>query len=126
MNKILLAPMFAAVEGAANVPEGFIPKLGYGLQIAVIGILIVFAVLALIMGVLYLFELIFYKLPNKQKVASAAPKAAPVVTTVPAAPVAATSADDDEIAAVIAAAIAAYYEQSAPTSKYRIKSFRRI
>lgn len=125
MKNILLAPMFAAVEGAANVPEGFLPKLGYGLQIAVIGILIVFAVLALIMGVLYVFELVFYKLPQKQKAAPAAPKAEPVVSTAPAAPVAAAS-DDEEIAVVIAAAVAAYYEQAAPTSKYKIKSFRRI
>ncbi len=126
MKNILLTPMFAAVEGAANVPEDFLGKLGYGLQIAVIGILIVFAVLALIMGVLYVFELVFYKLPNKQKSAPAAPKAAPVVSTAPAAPVAAASANDEEVVAVIAAAVAAYYEQTAPTSKYKIKSFRRI
>ena len=126
MNNILLSVMFAAVEGAANVPEGFLPKLGYGLTIALIGMGIVFAILAIIMGVLYLFEYFFYTLPNKAKKAPESPKAAPVVTTAPAVPVAATSSDDDEVAAVIAAAIAAYYEQSAPTSKYRIKSFRRI
>ena len=125
MNNILLAPIFAAVEGAANVPEGVIEKLWYGIQVAVIGMSMVFAILAIIMGVLYLFEYFFYTLPKKQKEASAAPKAAPVVTAAPAAPVAASS-DDDEVAAVIAAAIAAYYEQNAPTSKYRIKSFRRI
>ena len=127
MNNILLAPIFAAVEGAANVPEGFIPKFGYGLQIALIGIGIVFAVLALIMGVLYAFEYFFYTLPNKAKKAPEAPKAAPVKTPAPAVTLAsATAENDDEIAVVIAAAVAAYYEQAAPTSKYRIKSFRRI
>lgn len=128
MKNILLAPIFAAVEGAANVPEGFLEKLWYGLQIAVIGICIVFAVLAMIMGVLYLFEYFFYTLPKKQKSAPASNAPVSVAKPVPvAAPVAvAASADDDEVAAVIAAAVAAYYEQVAPTSKYRIKSFRRI
>ncbi len=127
MNNILHAPIFAAIEGAANVPEGFLPKLWYGLQVAAIGIGIVFAVLAIIMGVLYLFEYFFYTLPNKKKNAPAAPKAAPAKTTAPAVTLAsATAENDDEIAVVIAAAVAAYYEQAAPTSKYRIKSFRRI
>lgn len=127
MKNILLAPMFAAVEGAANVPEGLFDKLVYGLQVAVIGMGIVFAILAIIMGVLYLFEYLFYTLPNKVKKAPEAPKAAPVATTAPAAPVAtASSENEEEIAAVIAAAVAAYYDQAAPTSKYRIKSFRRI
>ena len=128
MKNILLSVMFAAVEGAVEVPEGFVEKLLYGLQIAVIGICIVFAVLAMIMGVLYLFEYFFYTLPRKAKNAPSAPVSAPAVKSAPvAAPVAVpSSADDDEVAAVIAAAIAAYYEQTAPTSKYRIKSFRRI
>ena len=127
MKNILLAPIFAAVEGAANVPEDILGKLGYGLQIAVIGILIVFAVLAIIMGVLYAFEYFFYTLPNKAKKAPEAPKAAPVKTPAPAVTLPSVSADnDEEIAVVIAAAVAAYYEQAAPTSKYRIKSFRRI
>ncbi len=126
MNNILLSLMFAAVEGAANVPEDFLGKLGYGLQIALIGIGIVFAVLALIMGVLYLFEYFFYTLPNKKKKAPEAPKA-PAVSAAPAVTLPAVSADnDDEIAVVIAAAVAAYYDQAAPTSRYRIKSFRRI
>ena len=127
MNNMLLSVMFAAVEGAAEVPEGFFDKLVYGLLIAVIGICIVFAVLTMIMGVLYLFEYLFYTLPKKQKSAPSANVQAPVVKVAPAAPVVvASSADDDEVAAVIAAAVAAYYEQAAPTSKYRIKSFRRI
>ena len=127
MKNILLSVMFAAVEGAANVPEDVLGKLGYSLQIAVVGILIVFAVLALIMGVLYAFEYFFYTLPNKGKNTTAAPKAAPVAKTPKAAPITAASAgNDDENAAVIAAAVAAYYDQVAPTSKYRIKSFRRI
>ncbi len=127
MKNILLSVMFAAVEGAANVPEGLLPKLGYGLQIAAVGILIVFSVLAIIMGVLYVFEYFFYTLPNKAKKAPEAPKAVPVRSEAPAATLPSVSADnDEEIAVVIAAAVAAYYEQAAPTSKYRIKSFRRI
>lgn len=127
MNNILHSFMFAAVEGAANIPEGVLPKLGYGLQIALIGMGIVFSVLALIMGVLYLFEYFFYTLPNKAKKAPEAPKAPAVNSAAPAVTLPSVSAEsDDEIAVVIAAAVAAYYDQAAPTSKYRIKSFRRI
>ena len=126
MKNILLAPIFAAVEGAANVPEGALEKLWYGIQVAVIGMGMVFAILAIIMGVLYAFEYFFYTLPNKAKKAPEAPKAAPAVSAAPAVTLPAVSAADDEVAVVIAAAVAAYYEQAAPTSKYRIKSFRRI
>lgn len=127
MKNILLSVMFAAVEGSANVPEDVLGKLGYGLQVAVIGMAIVFAILAIIMGVLYLFEYFFYTLPNKVKKAPETPAAAPVASAAPAVTLPAVSADnDEEIAAVIAAAVAAYYDQAAPTSKYRIKSFRRI
>lgn len=125
MKNILLAPMLLAIEGADVVPEGILDRLFYGLQVAAIGIGIVFAILAIIMGVLYLFELLFYKLPAKKAGKPVEPKPAPAPKA-PAAPVAAASADDDEVVAVISAAIAAYYEQNAPTSKYKIKSFRRI
>ena len=120
--------MFAAIEGAANVPEGFLPKLGYGLQVAAIGICLVFAVLAVIMGVLYAFEYFFYTLPNKAKNAQSAAPApkAPAAAPAPAAKAPVAAEADEEIAVVIAAAVAAYYEQAAPTSKYKIKSFRRI
>lgn len=120
MDNMLLSVLFAAVEGAADVPDGFVEKLLYGLQVAVIGIAMVFAILAIIMGVLYLFELVFYKIPNKKN-----------AVDVPVNPGVQVSkdcflSDDSEIAAVIAAAVASYYEQSAPSSKYKIKSFRRI
>ena len=127
MNNILLTHLFAAVEGAANVPEDVLGKLGYGLTIALIGIGIVFTILALIMGVLYLFEYFFYTLPNKSKNTQKTPKTKAVNSTAPAVTLTAVSADnEEEIAVVIAAAVAAYYDPAAPTSKYRIKSFRRI
>ena len=52
----------AVVNDIAAVPEGFFDKLMYGLNVSIIGIITVFAVLALIMGVLYLFRLYFYNL----------------------------------------------------------------
>ena len=125
MKNILLSVMFAAAEGMSNAPDSLWDRISYSFLVTVLGMVMIFSILAIIMGALYLLEYCFYTLPNKKKNTSAAPVATPAVKT-PVAPVAVASADDDEVAAVIAAAIAAYYEQTAPTSKYRIKSFRRI
>ena len=88
----------------------------------------VFAVLAIIMGVLYLFRLCFYDIPNKKNSENAQPKAAPAPAVQKvAAPVANVTTEDDELVpVVIAAAVAAYMETNAPKSKYRIRSFKRI
>lgn len=110
------------------VPEGFFDKLMYGLNVSLIGIITVFAVLALIMGVLYLFRLYFYDLPNKKKAEESQAKAAPAPAAVKTvAPVASVTTEEDELVpVVIAAAVAAYMETNAPKSKYRIRSFKRI
>lgn len=118
----------AVVNDMAAVPEGAFDKLMYGLNVSIIGIITVFAVLALIMGVLYLFRLYFYDLPNKKKAEESQPKAAPAPAAVKtSAPVTAVASEEDELVpVVIAAAVAAYMETNAPKSKYRIRSFKRI
>lgn len=128
MRSFLTLAENVAVNEMAQVPEGAFDKLMYGLNISLIGIVTVFIVLAIIMGVLYLFRLYFYDLPNKQKTEAAQPKAAPAPTVAKAtAPVATVTAEDDELVpVVIAAAVAAYMETNAPKSKYRIRSFKRI
>ena len=128
MRSFLTLAENVAVNEMAQVPEGAFAKLMYGLNISFIGIVTVFAVLALLMGVLYLFRLYFYDLPNKQKAEASQPKAAPAPAPVKtAAPVANVTTEDDElIPVVIAAAVAAYMETNAPKSKYRIRSFKRI
>ena len=87
--------------------------LAMGGQTTVIGLAIVFAVLIILMIVLSLFKVIFYKKPKTQ----AAPAAAPAQ----AAPVEEKTAD--ELIAVLTAAVAASLNTS--TYNLRIKSYRR-
>ena len=92
--------------------------LAMGGQTTVIGLAIVFAVLIILMIVLSLFKVIFYKKPKTQ----AAPAAAPAQ----AAPVEKETADDtdeEELIAVLTAAVAASLNTS--TYNLRIKSYRR-
>ena len=87
--------------------------LAMGGQTTVIGLAIVFAVLIILMIVLSLFKVIFYKKPKTQ----AAPAAAPAQ----AAPVEEETAE--ELIAVLTAAVAASLNTS--TYNLRIKSYRR-
>lgn len=101
--------------------EGFIDKLVFGGQMVLIGMSVVFAVLALLLLSLYLFKVFFHDIPSVRKSASKE------IKTVEAAPVATTTqntASDEEIVAVIAAAIAAA-ESENQGLKFRVVSFRR-
>ena len=128
MRSFLTLAENVAVNEMAQVPEGAFDKLMYGWNVSFIGIVTVFAVLAIIMGVLYLFRLYFYDIPNKKNSENAQPKAAPApaVQKVVAPVVNVTTEDDELVPVVIAAAVAAYMETNAPKSKYRIRSFKRI
>lgn len=96
---------------------GFLDTLTFGLQMLLIGMVAVFAVLALLWFCLYLFRILFHDLPAKKA------KETPVEEVEPA-PVAVPATDDDEIVAVIAAAIAAAESENAGL-KFRVVSFRR-
>ena len=89
--------------------------LAMGGQTTVIGLAIVFAVLIILMIVLSLFKVIFYKKPKTQ----AAPAAAPAQ----AAPVEEETADDTDEEELIAVLTAASLNTS--TYNLRIKSYRR-
>ena len=93
--------------------------LAEGGQTAIIGLSTVFSVLIILMIVITIMKMIFYKAPSKP--AASAP--APVVPEAPAAPKA-DEMDDEELVAVITAAIAASLNTS--TYNLRIKSLRRI
>ena len=92
---------------------------------AIVGYLTVFAVLAIIWGVLELFHLVSN---GKKKsagveppaVTSPAPQPAEEATVTPSAPV----TNDDEIVAVIAAAIATAQSEN-PIGSFRVVSFKR-
>ncbi len=94
-----------------------------GLQTTVVGLCTVFAVLIILMLVLKVFDVIFYKpLKPAQKEEVKTEKVVPVVK----APVAqsAESEDDEELIAVLTAAIAASLNTT--TYNLKIKSYRRI
>ncbi len=90
-----------------------------GAVVCVIGLGTVFAVLAILWGVLELMRVIFTAksdAPKKDYEQKAAP--APNPAPAPAA------TDDTELVAVLAAALAAYLGQ--PTSSFRIRNYRRV
>ena len=104
-----------------------------GLPTALIGLLTVFAVLAIVWGVLELFHLISHgrkpkQTPPAQHSAIEPPPSLPLEKAPPVTPEVATpatsTADDEEIIAVIAAAIAAA-ESEQPTGSFRVVSFKR-
>ena len=93
-----------------------------GISTTIIGLLIVFSVLIILMGVLMLFNKIFGKTEKKATVEQPKP-AAPV--SVPAVNQTASAEEsEEELIAVLTAAIAA--SLNTPTYKLRIKSYRRI
>lgn len=96
--------------------------LSMGGETTVIGLGIVFAVLAILMIVLMLFKVFFYKDPAKtvaQEPAKAEPTHAPE-----AAQETAEEEDEEELIAVLTAAVAASMNTS--TYNLRIKSYRRV
>jgi sodium pump decarboxylase gamma subunit len=108
--------------GGAFSPE----RLALAGQMTLLGMGMVFAVLAILWGVLTIFKLIFAKPAKKVKAAPAAPKAEPMVVPEPVVAPAATN--DAELIAVLTAAIAAYEasqgNEVAPGG-FRVVSFRR-
>ena len=98
----------------------------YAGEMTLLGMGMIFAVLALLWGILAIFKLVFVKDSKAKKVAPA-PKAAEPTQEPVAAPVV-QSSDDGELIAVITAAIAAYRaeEGSADIGGFRVVSFRRV
>ena len=92
----------------------YFANLGIGIEVFLIGIITVFAVLSIILGILTVFNLVFNK-QKKEPQPTAAPAPAPVVT----------KNNDDEIIAVIAAAIAAA-ESECGGMKFTVVSFKRM
>lgn len=94
--------------------------LSFGGLTAITGMSIVFGVLVVLMIVLYLFKLIFYKNPKKTAKPVEEVKETPVVET----KAEDDDVDDDELIAVLTAAVAASLNTS--TYNLNIKSYRRI
>ena len=100
-----------------NEKMSFGDGVAYGLQMLLVGMLIVFSVLALLWLALEISGSIFRKLSGQAK-----PAAEKKVEPAPAAPVAAV-ADETELIAVLTAAIAAM--ESAPAARFRVVSCKR-
>ena len=97
-------------------------SIGDGALIALIGMCVVFGVLLLIMGILYLFKAIFGRNSIKQENAK---KAEEKKNQAPAAAAASSASNsEEEIAAAITASVTAMNEKS--DAAYRIKSIKKI
>lgn len=112
----------------------FAERAEYALQGTATGMVMVFAVLALLWGIVSLSKVVFYDIPNKKKAEQANAdkhvETAPAVVAEPAAAAQAPAAQDDgEIVAVITAAIAAMIESGDYGNEFaggfRVVSFKR-
>ncbi len=131
-------PLIAADLGSSmDLTKPLADRISVGLEVALLGMLVVFAVLGLIFAILTLFRVVFYDLPKK-RAGDITPKALETVTEPPVipkkqrtAPIAPTptpaaAGDDPALIAVITAAVAAYMqaEGKAPGS-FRVVSFKK-
>ena len=120
-----------AMEVTSNtIFESVGDAFAYGIPLSLFGFATVFAVLALIWGILSLFKVVFYTIPNARKnpkkaveVKKAEPKVAqPIVTET----VSVQSAQDDSDVEAIIAAIEAYRsETTGKTGGFRVVSFKK-
>ena len=119
--------MYNALTAAAQDLGGaFSPeRLALAGQMTLIGMGMIFAVLAILWAVLAIFKLVFAKPEPKKK-----SEPAPIVEMEPAAPTepVAYVSEDEELVAVITAAVAAYMASEEPNAApggFRVVSFRR-
>ena len=131
-NNVLLGAVSEAVQAATateNLGGAFSPeRWGYAGQMTLLGMVMIFLVLAILWGILAVFAKVMEKGSNvsaAKPVAVSAP--APAAKPAPAA----ASSDDEVIAAVIAAAVAAYMSaegnnEAAYNGGFRVVSFRRV
>lgn len=126
ITKVLLA-----AAGDMSLTE----RLSYGAQVLVIGICTVFAALAVLWGVIAIFKIFMYDLPQKRakKKAEAELKAASDAsaaqdTSEADEPEVATAGDSDaQLIAVISAAVTAYMsQQSGSALPFRVVSYKRV
>ena len=125
---------FAEDKGLNGGELTFGERLSYALQGTVTGMVMVFAVLALLWAVVAVSKIIFYDLPKRKankatenkNVAPETPKAADVA---PQPALAVSEAEDGELIAVITAAVAAMIESGEYKNEFaggfRVVSFKR-
>ena len=121
MNNMMNLPTVLAANGMS-----FSERASEAVTMVVMGMVMVFSVLAIIMGVLMIMERFFAGKAKSGEVKKAAPKPAP---TVAPAPVVQTVEDDGAVIAAITAAISAILAEENGTETYqggfRVVSFKR-
>ena len=100
-------------------------RIAYALERTLIGIIIVFGVLAVIWLVLSLFKFVFYKDPNKNAEKKQAPAAPAPKVQAPAPEIQAPVQNDDAVIAAIVAAISAMRAEQGIVDGFRVVSFKR-
>lgn len=110
--------MDSVMNNGMTIPE----RLSLGLETMLIGLGTVFGVLIIIMGILYLFQFIFYTLPNRKKNQDTKENTISPVEAEPS-PEKDIVESDDELIAAISAAVAVCIDK--PTSAFRVVSFKR-
>ena len=121
MNNMMNLPAVLAANGMS-----FSERASEAVTMVVMGMVMVFSVLAIIMGVLMIMERFFAGKAKSGEVKKEAPKPAP---TVAPAPVVQTVEDDGAVIAAITAAISAILAEENGTETYqggfRVVSFKR-
>ncbi len=128
VNNVLSASTEAADLGGAFSPE----RWAYAGQMTLLGMLMIFSVLAILWAILSLFKVFFARneAAPVEKVAKVktVEKAAEPVPKVASTPILAHT--DEELVAILTAAVAAYIESEGQSESYaggfRVVSFRRV
>lgn len=104
-------------------------KLSIGVEVSLVGIAIVFLVLAILWGILELFRVFFYEIPKKKKEKMQASHAETKEQMIEASPTEANceipddTRMDEELIAAISAAVS--MEIGKPVGSFRVVSFHR-
>ena len=106
-------------------------RITYALEMTALGLLAVFAVLAILWGVLVLFKVFMYDIPQKKAKAQKKVEPAPAVVNEPTVVTPVAASNDDEVVAVIMAAISAYISADPALADeyaggFRVVSFKRV
>ena len=115
----------ASADQAMDIGE----RVTMGLQVTLFGMAVVFSVLLLIWGILVLFRIIFYDIPNRKTAAAKPAESAPVAEPAPepeseSVPVSGEpEGDEAEVVAAITAAVSLMLDK--PQTSFRVVSFRR-
>ena len=113
-------PIFLADAFAYNEPMNIADAIPFGVQTALLGMGVVFAVLIILWAVLSVFKLVFYKGNKEEKASDTAPvQAKPQPEPISVQP----QSDDAELVAAITAAIALVMDK--PQTSFRVVSFKR-